>query len=141
MVQTRAAKQASLPEIGEVSMALQAVAGHLHDTAVYNVSKVRLRGTFPNAEVIEIEALERPHIANLNALHHTEFARQLWDNGYQLADDRFLNGDTAACEIEILITFQTPADCCERRRAKSRGYYSVKTARRRRRSSKWWRWQ
>ena len=102
MVQTRAAEQASLPKVGEVSMALQAV-GHLYDTAVYNVRKVRLRGTFPNAEVIEFDALERPHIANMNALHHTEFARQLWDNGYQLADDRFLNGDTAACEIEILI--------------------------------------
>ena len=64
---------------------------------------IRLKGTFPEAETVKFEAVERTTIAELGELQHTEFAKELRRKGYKLADDIFISGDTGAGEIEILV--------------------------------------
>ena len=83
-------------------MAIQAV-GFKHPWKTHNVRQVRLRGTFKGAPTIEILAVKEENIAKLNELQHTNFAKELHEKGYHLADDRFLNGNNNPCEVELLI--------------------------------------
>lgn len=62
LVQTRAAESAGLSKDGQVIMEIEAV-GATHQAQPLTVRKVRLKGTFPGAEEIDLVALERPKIA------------------------------------------------------------------------------
>ena len=55
------------------------------------------------APTIEILAIEEENIAKLNELQHTNFAKELHEKEYHLADDRFLNGNNNPCEMKLLI--------------------------------------
>ena len=102
MIQQRAAEEANVEKIDEVDMAIQAV-GYLHPARPHNVRRVRFRGTYAGEPTIEIFAVEEQQIAKLSALQHTNFAKELHEKGYSLADDRFLNGNNSPCEVELLI--------------------------------------
>ena len=102
LIRTSLVKTAQLKEVGKVDMAIEAI-GHRHGSRAYNVHRLRIKETFPGAKEISFEAVEREQIARLNALQHTEFAAQLHQCGYRLADDRFLTKKNEPCEVEILI--------------------------------------
>ena len=72
-------------------MAIEAI-GVRHEPKLNTVRKPRIRGTFPGAK-IELIVVERPSIAKIDRLQHTNSARKLWGQGYTLTDDRFLYGD------------------------------------------------
>ncbi|KAI9552165.1 hypothetical protein GHT06_022502 [Daphnia sinensis] len=76
---------------------LQAV-GHIHPEKERSVRRLRLRGTIPQAEDIELVAIEQPEIGNVAGSSKTEFASELWSQGYHLADDRILSGKAASLE-------------------------------------------
>ncbi|KAK4004025.1 hypothetical protein OUZ56_005768 [Daphnia magna] len=57
----------------------------------------------PNAESVDLEAIEQPEIGKVAGSTKTEFISELWNQGYKLADDRILSGTPAPCQIDILI--------------------------------------
>ena len=116
MVKSSLVKAAKLKEIGRVDMAIEAV-GHRHSSRAYNVHRIKIKGTFPGAEEVTLEAVEREEIARLSALQHTEFATQLHQRGFKLADDRFLTKRNEPCEVEIPIGANTMARGSRSKRA------------------------
>ncbi|KAK4037683.1 hypothetical protein OUZ56_029714 [Daphnia magna] len=84
-------------------MYVQTGVGNLHTEKVRSVRKLRLCGMIPNAESIDLEAIEQPEIGKVAGSTKTEFVSELWSQGYKLADDRIFSGTAAPCQIDILI--------------------------------------
>lgn len=112
LVHAKFAEQNRLPNKGSIDIAMQVV-GHTHPEKAHTVRQVRLKGIYPGAPVIEINALESASIAPLGKLEHTEFATQLWEQGYHLADQRFLTGDNEAREIQLIIGARDIWEVCK----------------------------
>ena len=69
---------------------------------VLHKRKVLLRGSFPQAQSIELEVLDKNQICSAQPYIHTEFARRLHAEGKFLGDDRFLKEQNFQ-EIDLLI--------------------------------------
>ncbi|KAI9560545.1 hypothetical protein GHT06_011487 [Daphnia sinensis] len=102
LIRSELAQTLGLPEVGRINLKLQAV-GHIHPEKERSVRRLRLRGTIPQAEDIELEAIEQPEIGKVAGSSKTEFVSELWSQGYQLADDRILSGKAGPCQIDIFI--------------------------------------
>ncbi|KAK4007700.1 hypothetical protein OUZ56_012853 [Daphnia magna] len=102
LIRSELAKTLGLQEVGKINLELQAV-GHTHPEKERSVRRLRLRGTIPQAEDIELEAIEQPEIGKIDGSSKTEFVSELWSQGYQLADDRILSGKAGPCQIDVLI--------------------------------------
>ena len=55
----------------------------------HNVVEMTVRGTWPGAPTVRIEALEVEKVGSTGPYQTTEFARKLWLENENLADDRF----------------------------------------------------
>ena len=66
-----------------------------------NRRRITVRGTFPNAAPVELRVLDKQVICPAPPYGKTDFANDLWNKGYQLADDRFLGGGRSLSEILI----------------------------------------
>ncbi|XP_057369839.1 uncharacterized protein LOC130690968 [Daphnia carinata] len=102
LIRSELAQTLGLQEVGKINLKLQAV-GHMHPEKERSVRKLRLRGLIPQAEEIELEAIEQPEIGKVAGSKKTEFVSELWSQGYQLADDRILSGRAGPCQIDVLI--------------------------------------
>ncbi|XP_045032617.1 uncharacterized protein LOC123474466 [Daphnia magna] len=102
LIRSELAQTLGLQEVGKIKLKLQAV-GHLHPEKERSVRKLRLRGIIPDAESIDLEAIEQPEIGKVAGSTKTEFVSELWNQGYKLADDRILSGTAGPCQIDILI--------------------------------------
>ena len=102
LIRSELAQTLGLQEVEKIKLKLQAM-GHLHPEKVRSVRKLRLRGMIPDAESIDLEAIEQPEIRKVAGSTKTEFVSELWNQGYKLADDRILSGTAGPCQIDILI--------------------------------------
>ena len=65
--------------------------------------RIIIRETFPNAAPVDFHVLDKPTICPAPPYGKMDFTNDLWNKGYQLADDRFLGGGHSMSEIDILI--------------------------------------
>ncbi|XP_057367011.1 uncharacterized protein LOC130688033 [Daphnia carinata] len=86
LIRSELAQTLGLQEVGKINLKLQAV-GHVHPEKERSVRKLRLQGLIPQAEEIELEAIEQPEIGKVAGSKKTEFVSELWSQGYQLTDD------------------------------------------------------
>jgi len=69
---------------------------------IHNVVEMTVRGTWPGAPAVRIEALEVEEVGSTGPYQTTEFARKLWLANENLADDRF-ERDGGEEDVGILV--------------------------------------
>ena len=98
------AEELGLPVEGQEMIAVQAFGSNEATTPeMLKRRRITIRGTFPNAAPVELRVLDKQTICPAPPYGKTDFANDLWNKGYQLADDRFLGGGHSISEIDILI--------------------------------------
>ena len=89
---------------GEEDLIIEAFGGE--ETKVlktYQRFAVTMRGTFPEAQPVNLQAFAVRQICSADEYIKTDAAKELWMKKYRLADDRYLSGTMEETEVDILI--------------------------------------
>ena len=97
------AEELNLEIIGQETLMISHFGSNvLTEAETMKLRKVRVKGSFPHAQIVELDVLDKQEICSAQPYIHTEFARQLNAEGKYLADDRFIQ-EQEFPEIDLLI--------------------------------------
>jgi hypothetical protein len=96
------AEECGLTFIGEEVVAYVGV-GVVEGHSARKRYRLQLCPSFPSAETIEVEALEKEEIVSATAAYPIPFTSQLLQRGLKLADHRFVSPVSGELDVEVLI--------------------------------------